>query len=641
MKKLILFIALIITFNACNDYLDVVPDNVATLDYAFRNKVSAEKYLTTCYSYLPYFGYPQTDPAIMGSDEIWSHEDEWYYQWTGGNFNAFNIKKGYQNVTEPLLNFFSGLNGPNLWQGIRDCNIFLENIGKVPDMEEYEKRQWSAEVKFLKAYFHYYLLRAYGPIPIIRENLSTAAEIDEVRVYREPVDDCMDYIVALINEAVPDLPLTINNATTEYGRITQPIALAVKAEALMVAASPLFNGNNDYANITDSRGIKLFNPEKDITKWERAMNACKDAIDTALLAGHRLYEFNNSKYDLSEPTKLAMTLRNVFAEWENPEIIWKQTRAGTTTNLQRLSLPYFKATDIQYYPTNPTMAPTLGMAELFYSSNGVPIEEDLSYAYTDRYETAASSADQKYYIKSGFQTAILNQNREARFYANLGFDGALWFGNGRYSDVEKGNTADQPWVMAMKRGETTGRNSSIRFSITGYYPKKWSHFESVTSATGTLSLVTIGFPIIRLADLYLLYAEARNEFSGPNAEVEHYVDLVRERAGLKGVTESWAQHSRNRDKPATQEGMRKIIQQERMIELAFEGKRFWDIRRWKIADDLLNKPVRGWNIEGTTTDDYYNVVTLWPMEFTTKEYLWPIKEATLRANPNLIQNPYW
>ena len=146
---------------------------------------------------------------------------------------------------------------------------------------------------------------------------------------------------------------------------------------------------------------------------------------------------------------------------------------------------------------------------------------------------------------------------------------------------------------------------------------------------------------MRLSDLYLLYAEARNEYSGPDEEVYYYRDQVRERAGLKGIVESWAENSIYPDKPLSKEGLREIIHQERMIELSFEGKRFWDIRRWKKANTFLNKPLKGWNVDGSTTMDYYNVVTLENLKFQTREYLWPLREHTLRVNKNLVQNPFW
>lgn len=641
MKKIyILFTLLMILFSSCNDYLDVVPDNVATLEYAFRDKVGAEKFLYTCYSYLPSFGDPATDPAILGSDEIWIHgENSWYG--TGlGNFNSNNLKRSRQNVSNPLLNYWdAGYSGSNLFIAIRDCNIFLENINLVgKDLDESNRKTWVAEVKFLKAYYHYYLLRMYGPIPIIRENLPIHAGIDQVRVYREPVDDCVNYIVSLMDEAAKDLPLEINNVSTDLGHITQAIALAMKAEVLVMAASPLFNGNSSYSDMVDLKGTHLFNGTYDENKWKLAAEACKGAIDTALLANHHLYEFKDSRYTLTETTKRVMSIRNAFGQKWNEETIWGLSK-NSTGSLQHFSLPYFTTTDIQVSYSEPILAPTLAAAELFYSENGVPINEDPDYDYTGRYTTSIA-AGQIYYIPNGVETAKLNQKREPRFYANLGFDGGLWFGNGRFKDVGAGTATETPWVIDAKLGKPSGKTSSIRYSATGYFAKKYSHFESATTTTSG-TLVRMAFPIMRLADLYLLYAEARNEFSGPDAEVYQYIDMVRSRAGLKGVVESWLLHSKFPDKPLNKDGLREIIHQERSNELAFEGKRFWDVRRWKTADQVYNQTVRGWNVEGTTAIDYYNVVTFEILKFTTKEYLWPLKQQTLRVNPNLIQNPFW
>src|SRR5690554_601595 len=166
MKKIKIILIFMVAFSiACSDYLDVVPDNIATIDYAFRDRESAEKFLVTCYSYLPDLGYIR-DPAMMGSDEIWSHDIDRTEHVVP---NTYYLKlPGRQNVNEPLLNFWEGRrDGKNLFIGIRDCNIFLENIEKVLDMSDNERDLWIAEVKFLKAYYHFFLLRMYGPIPIV------------------------------------------------------------------------------------------------------------------------------------------------------------------------------------------------------------------------------------------------------------------------------------------------------------------------------------------------------------------------------------------------------------------------------------------------------------------------------------------
>lgn len=642
-KSLLVFVAIVCY--SC-DYLDMVPDNVATVDYAFRDRVGAEKYLFTCYSYLPAIGSPASDPAIMGSDEWWAHEDQYYYSFVG-NFSAFNIKRGRQNTNSPLLNYWSGYNyGRGLFAAIRDCNVFLENIGNVgPDLSDLSRTRYVAEVKFLKAYYHYYLLRMYGPIPLIKANLPVHASTDEVRPFRDTFDDCVEYIAQLLDEAAADLPLTILDINNEMGRITRTIALSVKAELLVMAASPLFNGNADFADMIDSRGVSLFNTQHDPAKWTKAAESCKAAIDACDEALNiKLYTFaNHSNFILSDSTFRTMSLRCVFTDKWNSEIIWGLT-LNTSLEYSRITIPYFTAAFRSTGGGNyqPFLCPSFRMAELFYSNKGVPIEEDVNYDYGDRHKTEPAPADHKYYVRTGFETAKLHLNREPRFYANLGFDGGYWHGNGRVKDVGVGTAEEQPWFLAMKMGEPAGKTGGMRYSMTGYWGKKPGHFETTTSSTGSTTVVRTCMPVIRLADLYLLYSEALNEsLSAPNAEVYKYIDLVRERAGLEGVVDSWSKYSKLGSKPLSQDGMRDIIQQERMIELAFEGKRFWDIRRWKRATELLNQPIRGWNIDGEITSDYYNVITIYPMEFTTKEYLWPIQQSELRTNQNLIQNPGW
>src|SRR5690606_27336325 len=130
----------------------------------------------------------------------------------------------------------------------------LENIGKVQDIEDVEREQWIAEAKFLKAYYHFYLLRMYGPIPLIKENFSIGEDVEVVKRYREPIDECVNYIVSLLDEAIPDLPLIITDQQNDLGRATSVIASSIKAKILVTAASPLFNGNMDYASMVDNRG---------------------------------------------------------------------------------------------------------------------------------------------------------------------------------------------------------------------------------------------------------------------------------------------------------------------------------------------------------------------------------------------------
>lgn len=624
----LLLSASILLMTACADYLDIVPDDIPTIDKSFNNRTSAERFFFTCYSYLPNPVNVWGNPAMFGGDEMWWNIDQPNF----ANNVATFIAKGDQNSNTPYLNYWDGdSNVKSLFIGIRDCNIFLENIDRVQDLDEYERHQWVAEVKFLKAYYHYYLMQLYGPVPIIDENLPVSASPDEVRLYREPVDVVVDYIVGLIDEAMEDLPLQIMDMTNEAGRITQPIALSIKAKALVWAASPLFNGNGDYANFVDNQGCRLVDTEYKAEKWERAAKAIKNAIDTCLLAGHDLYKYIPTR-QMSDTTAQKLTIRNAITEKWNKEIIWGSTY--DVTDIQKRCMCRLVSNNLSNGSSE--YCATLKIAEQYYTNNGIPINEDPDWNYENRYAVQKANEKDKLYIETGQETAVLNFNREPRFYAGLAFDRSVFEGSGKTTDNDR-------WHIHARKSEVSGFRSVGEHIPTGYFIKKLISYETVTGTTsGTFNAKRYSFPVVRLADLYLLYAEALNEMKNvPDAEVYKYIDLVRERAGLKGVVESWLKSS-YANKPSTQAGMREIIHQERLIELAFEGQRFWDIRRWKEAMKLLNEPVQGWNYQGEGLDSYYTVTTYWAKRvFSTRDYLWPLKTETITINSNLVQNPGW
>ncbi len=634
MKKYIMIIFIAITTLSCNDYMDIIPDNVATFDNIFSNRIQAERFLFTCYNYLPAFGSDQ-EPGMVLGDHAWYHLDPSGRQQTG-----WNLMRGGNNVSSPLFNFWG-----TRYAGIRYCNLFLENIDRVPDMNSFEKSRWTAEAKFIKAFHHFWLLQMYGPVPIVRENLSIDADPEEVAVYRDPVDDVVEYVVQLINEAIPDLPLKVENEVSENGRITQAIALAVKAKVLVTAASPLFNGNTLYAQLKDNRGRVLFNQdaseEAKRLKWERAAIACKNAIDTCLLAGHRLYEFTTTA-SISEDTRKVVQTQQIVTDRWNSEHIWgRQLLAwlgGYDIQISTMPRLHSDHTMAVYQQ----LVPTMKMVEIFYSKNGVPIDEDKEYDYDGRYDTERIASDDTYhqYFLQPFRvTAKLHQNREPRFYGALGVDGGWWYGVGRNND-------NAQWALNFKLGQQEGgRIGTERYSVTGFYVKKLSSYLNSYSGT-SMTRRAYDWPIFRLADLYLLYAEALNESLATEAipagsDIYYWIDEVRTRAGLDKLVPSWENFSLYPDRCKTKTGMRKIIQQERNIELAFEGHRFWDMRRWGLAVEYFRQPIQGWNIEGATDGDFYNVVSIDRVNYTLRDVFWPIQESEVLRNTNLVQNPGW
>ncbi len=620
------------------DFLDVVPDNVTTLDDAFKLRNEAQKYLFTCYAYLPKNGDGVYNIGMLAGDETWVAPNR-----AAITSYAFNIATGTQRRSSPYMNAWEGnyqAAGPNdlypVFDGIRHCNVFIENVEdrtKVPDLEEGERLRWLAEVKFLKAYYHYYLMRMYGPIPVIRVNVPIDAPEDQIQVAREPIDKTVDYLVTLLDEASAGLPPQITNTQNELGRITKPVALGIKAELLLMAASPLFNGNTDMGGFTAKDGTPLFNTVYDITKWKRAANAAKEAIDAAAAGGNKIFYKSDVAFNISQTAKTKLDITQAVTEPWNNEVIWSNPNSRTY-ELQRLCMMPLNNT-IKHTQARKVLSPTIESASNFYTKNGVPIEEDKTLTFGDITELKEATAADKFNIKEGHRTSILNFNREPRFYADLGFDGAIFYKYDSGSDETK-------FFIKAKYQDYAGSSDAFDFNITGYYIKKLVNWEQSFSA-GSL-YKEYPWPELRLSDLYLMYAEALNESDGTlaTAEVLQYVDAIRTRAGLSGVVESWTNFSNNPTKYATQEGMREIIHRERSIEMAYEGKNYWDIRGWKKANQEFNEPVKGWNVFGATEGSYYQVRTLFQQRFVApRDYFWPLDETTLIQNPNLVQNPGW
>lgn len=632
----------LLVFSSCNNYLDIVPDDgMATLDTPFRMRSTAIRYLYTCYGFLTSEGNLDGDNGYMTGDELWSIYDR---RESGGvwNGNLFNIARGLQNSSSPYGNDWDGI-----YEGIRCCNILIDKVESVPDLPEWEKLQWIAEAKFLKAWYHFHLMRKYGPIPLVKENLPINASIDQVRVYRDKMDDCFNYVVKLLTEAIPDLPLK-TQSRDELGRITQPIAAAIKAKILVYAASPLFNNNTDQSTLIDKRGVKLFKTDKTgeeiKARWDSAVVACDQAIKLCAEASIELYKYQSS-VSLNDTILLELNLRNAITEKWNSEIIWANTHTslGANRNLQMAASPNLQWSQ---YPDMPSLfsqiQPPLKVAEMFYTNHGLPIENDKEWEGVNSYSLRAGGSAERWYIRKDYVTAELNFNREPRFYAWLGFDGGIWYGQKPL--VNNPLPGDLFWV-ACRAGGAQQKKGYDWGPVTGYFLKKTIHYQNrQTSETG-YDCVTYPWPMLRLSDLYLLYAEAINESEGPNgahsADLFYYIDLVRNRAGISGVKKAWNEYSNEPNRYSTQKGMREIIHRERLIELSFEGQRFWDLRRWKEVLHEYEKGIYGFKITASKPEDYYQKVLITNQKFALRDYFWPIKISTIEQNPNLIQNIGW
>jgi len=632
MQTILKILIVVILFSSCKKYLDVVPDDVATLESAFANANETQAYLFGCYATLQNLADVRRNPGFTTSGEVifpYPLQDQTTLGGSGGDA-GFSIIRGVQNSANPLLNYWDGYNmGLNMWQAIRKCNIFLENVHIPPDLPDYQRKRWTAEAKFLKAYFHYWLIRMYGPIPIVDVNLPVNASIDEVRIKQQPLDSCFNYVVKLLDEAIVDLPPVIQNMAAEQGRISIAVAKAVKAEVLVTQASPLFNGNPDYASWKNKDGVSLFPATYDAGKWQRALDACKDAIDNAGSAALYQLRLSGGIVHMSDVTRRLLTIQGAFVDSWNTEQIWT---LNPQFGWQYMASPRVTAeAAANVFAVYSNFSVPVSQSELFYSDHGVPINEDRTFDYNNRYKLQAGDDAHAYYIKKGYTCAKGNFNREPRYYADVAFDGSVWFGSGNLDD-------NNPNYINAVNGPAAPPDQ-LRYNATGYWAKKLVPYQTTFGQTSVQQ--NYSWPFIQLTGLWLLYAECLNEVNGPGAEVYQWIDKVRAKAGLDGVVTSWSQYSINPEKYSSKDGLRAIIHQERRIETAFEGQAGWDLRRWKELQNVLSTPMQGWNVFNRTTEGYYQLRLVQQTSFSIRNYLFPIQDYDLLTNPNLVQTLYW
>lgn len=633
-----------LTTGGCNDYLNVVPDNTQEISAMFNRKESAYNALATCYHYIPEFDNTysflgMSDEMIMNIERV-----------TDGK----NAVLGKVDADSPIMSYWYGDWGASwsehapceesLFIPLRICNTFLNNISRVPDMTPSEITRWSSEVKFLKAYYHFLLFSQYGAIPIIDKETQLDVTDPENQVERQPVDKVIDYIVALLDEAKAGLPVRIIN-TSELGRIDQVICSSLKAKVLLYAASPLFNNNPMYYDLANNDGTKLF-PQQDTNaekqKWQRALKAYKEAIELCDANGVKLYHYPVSNFSTNvdamnykrNPTRLPYMYNYQYAtvtNW-NEEVIWGCSRPAyyvlSWHEIQR-SINFKHATTSE--STGDAwqwFGPTLNATEFFYTKNGLPMDEDPDFDYENRDKVVTIPADFRDVAIPNEQTAYMFLNREPRFYASIGFDRSVVRGYGTL------------YQLKMRYQEGNGRQSHTDIDVptSGVFLRKLMHPD--TKGNGTIT--RFAWPIIRYNEMLLSYAECLNEANGEASQEEilTILNTIRERSGVPAVETAWAA-AKHADKYKTKEGMRDIIKQERTIELAFEGYRNDDVRRWLEGSKYFNAHIWQWNADASTAAEYYQRVEDPKLlhVFTPRNYLWPIPTEELVKNSKLVQNP--
>ena len=513
----------------------------------------------------------------------------------------------------------------------RQANIFLQKAHPImttgtqgDQLLEDELTQMKANVRFMRAFYHYLLFEQYGPIILVKDKIYNATEDQDVP--RNTVDEVIEYIDSELTAVASELTQEPIFEDKDYRAWpTKGVALAVRAKLWLYAASPLLNGGyREALSVTNPDGTRLF-PDYDAGKWEKALAACKDFIDYAEAGRYELYkEYKDDNGAVIDPDK---SVYNLFQKYTH-EIIWATANndwGGMNGDaFDRRIAPRCEKNGLG------STGVTQELVDAFYMKDGFPVSATAYLPQSTLYqeEGYGTYKDQNdNFSKKYTNVTVSNRylNREPRFYNTVFFNGRQWpvscnqvlFYNGGNSGVQEGQA-----------------------TLTGYMLFKRFNRSVCLTNPGVASQFRPSI-IFRLADFYLMYAEAANEVNPNDARVLKYLNLVRERAGLPDI------ETLNPAIRGNQELQRAAIQRERQIELATEGQRYFDVRRWMIADKngegRQNGYVHGMNVRGESNDkeDFNRIVEASQIVFNRKMYLYPMPDSEMRKTKNLVQNPGW
>lgn len=593
------------------DFLNQVPDDKINIEDVFKRRKESEMYLANVYNYIR-------------SDNDWNSANS---PWEGLSDEIDITYNDYPTYSMNLGNWDRNRGDYNYWnhyyKGIRSASYFLQHIDENQEIKDLYPEllpKYKAEARVLRAWFYFMTMRQYGPVVILPETpIAPDATIEEMSLPRSPMDECVNYVASEIDRALADLPLTAESSN-DRARIDKGMALALKSRVLLLGASPLYNGNADYASFKSPDGTPLINQTYDANKWKRAADAAKELID---LNKYSLYK----EVDASGNIKPYESLKNVFLRDWNSEIIMARAN-GTMYAVDKNGSPYKVGGWSSWGPTQQAVdayfmsngqIPITG-----YNGDGSPVINSGS-GYT---ESGFTSSSTQYYDTGTYNMYV---NREPRFYVAITFNGSKWINNAFGSN-------GQPLTIQMYNGGNSGKYNGRNWSRTGYVVRKLVNPSSTVNPEVIAQRTEV---LIRLAEIYLNYAEAMNEFQYSASTSEpsalFYINEIRKRAGIP----QYGVGANALPVPADQAAMRDAIRRERRVELAFETHRFFDTRRWKIAAQTDGGPFYGMDIEATNTANFSKRVVFETRPWNNKYYLWNIVQDELNKDKNLVENPGW
>ena len=574
-------VGLLFMASACNDGYEKEPVEHFTLDYLFSRADSAGIQARYFLNNIYYEHLPSGYNRING-DFLDAASDD-----------AISINNNEPEIYKLFMGRYSAVSRltdmewGGYYQGIRKANILINNIDVVPFNLTYINAlgetkplnyTMKAEARFLRAHFYFELVQRYGGVPLIGDNVYVLG--DDVQLPRNTFAQCIDYIVRELDEIKDDLrSLPMADATEFAHAPTKEACLAMKARVLLYAASPLFNEKPLEA------GNELIGyPSYDSGRWNLAAQAAKDLIDQYGPKG-------------KGTLNLAQDYRNIFVDFyggNNPELIFFRP-VGKNKSIETANGPLgFSGNSLGNGNTNPTQ----NLVESFLMKDGT--------------KYVSTSVDDPF------------KNRDPRLDFTILHHGSRWLNT--TLDTQVGGTHNP---------------SGAQYSRTCYYMAKFmKDYQTSSNYEDNIHL----WVMYRYGEVLLNYAEALNEVALAggtidNKEVLNSLIQLRKRAGIEPGNENYYGLPAPQNYDAAE--MREIIRNERRIEMAFEEQRYWDIRRWRIAEDIFKEPLKGLNIQVVGNKTIYNEVNVLSAEFDTKRYFYPIPYSEVIKNGNMIQNPNW
>lgn len=558
--------------SSCSDVLDQAPAGKISLDEVFKDNDYVAAYINTCYRSMPYYGvryFFYSRGPVCWSDEAWD-ADDLDVNWAG---SAYMYNGNASASAHPVWSTDNGHGGnmgnfwDNYWARIRNCTYFLTYIDQATVTEESNRSRWKAEAHLLRAFYYSELLRWFGCELPIEQKLYDMNQ-DFSMITRSNYHDVVKFILEDCDIALncPELPWRITSSGEER-RVTKAFAEALKSRMILYAASPLYNDGENY--------------------WEEAYTINKASLENLRTNGYELYN--------------AIHIPATYSPSKNPEVYLPNEKAGMfleyfCTSAAYSSTPQDKETIYQTADGQGNIWHIDGIgAQSGYKSGTCPSQELVdSYETTDGQPVLNLSKpylDEETHLNPNYNSNNTlydpknpYENRDPRFYASIYYNGskrkAWWVFSELPSCYENypASAGYRTRVIATYEGEPkTGINSAERsVTRTGYYERKFLHPHSGDNN----GVGGARFKQFRLAEIILNFAEAAAE-SGHLEEAKVAVNEIRTRAGMPDFPSG-----------LTKDELILRIRNERRVELAMEGFRFFDVRRWSTPDGDLAKTDR-------------------------------------------------